>query len=149
LKVPGCLSEHVALSTIPSVLTVAVTCMLLASCVNALPSCSAGSVLLQGLSISGCKGSAVRVSGSISTPQVVQWASLPPGLHLVNTVLTGNAAAVGGGVRASRAAVYLDSVELSGNKAEQLGGGVSIDGGLLVATKTLFKSNSAGAGGFM
>jgi hypothetical protein len=120
--------------------------MLLAPRAHSLLSCSAGSVLLQGLSIIGCKGSAVRVSGSITTPQGVQWASLPPGLHLVNTVLTGNAAAVGGAVRASRAAVYLDSVELSGNKAEQLGGGVSIDGGLLVALKTTFKANSAGAG---
>lgn len=106
-------------------------------------------VLLQGLHLTGCKGSAVVVSGALGAPQGVQWASLPAGLHLVNTTLAGNAAAVGGGLRASRAAVYLESVQVSGNQADQLGGGVSVDGGLLVAFNTHFTDNTAGTNGQM
>lgn len=109
---------------------------------------SAG-VLLQGLHISGCKGSAVLASGGLSAPQGVQWASLPAGLHLLDCTLAGNAAGVGGGVRVSRAALYLDSVEVSGNQAAQLGGGVSIEQGLLVAVKAVFRDNTAGSGGLM
>jgi hypothetical protein len=104
-------------------------------------------VLLQGLHISGCEGSAVLASGALSAPQGVEWASLPAGLHLVNTTLTGNAGGVGAAVRASRAALYLDSVQVSGNQASQLGGGVSLDQGLLVAVKTNFQDNTAGADG--
>jgi hypothetical protein len=106
-------------------------------------------VLLQGLHISGCKASAVLATGVLSTPQGVEWGSLPAGLHLVNTTLAGNAGAVGGAVRASRAALYLDSVQVSGNQASQLGGGVSLQQGLLVALKTHFQDNTAGTNGQM
>lgn len=106
---------------------------------------SAG-VLLQGLHISGCSGSAVRVSGGLRPSQgLLQWSSLPAGLHLLDTSLSGNAAGVGGALRAERAAVYLDAVELSDNQAS-VGGAVSVNQGLLVALRSTFKANSAGSG---
>lgn len=108
------------------------------------PASSAG-VLLQGLHISGCGGSAVRVSGSLSPAQGVQWGQLPAGLHLVDTYLTSNRGAAGSALSASRAAVYMDAVEVADNTASQLGAGVRIDQGLLVALKTTFTGNKAGS----
>jgi hypothetical protein len=106
-------------------------------------------VLLAGLSISGCSGSAVVVSGGLAPPQGVQWAALPPGLHLLDTVLTGNDGAVGGAVRASKAAVYLDGVGVTANSASQLGGGISLEQGLLVALRSRLNDNTAGSSGQM
>lgn len=107
---------------------------------------SATGVLLQGLHISGCKNSAIRVSGGLQPVGTQQWAALPSGLHLVDSSLTGNAGNLGGALRVSRAAVYLDAVEVSSNQASELGGGVIVDQGVLVASRSIFTANTAGSG---
>ena len=87
----------------------------------------------------------MQVTGSLRPSRGVAWSQMPPGLHVVDTSLTGNAAATGAAIRAAGAAVYLDSVEVSGNKASRQGGGVHMEQGLLVALGTTFDANHAGA----
>jgi predicted outer membrane repeat protein len=65
----------------------------------------------------------------------------------VNSSFASNTASSnGGGIRASRAAVFLRDVEMSSNAAALFGGAVSIDGGLLLGEGITLASNKAGLG---
>lgn len=118
--------------------------LLLSACLFAW-SLACRDVLLQGLHVTGCSNSAVVVSGRYNLKDGLAQAT--PALHIIDSIIADNtASSKGGGIHATRAAVFMKGVELSENAAALFGGAVSIESGLLVMHRTTMKSNRAGLG---
>lgn len=66
---------------------------------------------------------------------------------IIRTIISGNSAVVGGGVRNLYGSVYMQGVTLSGNNASTSGGGIENGGGGTIITNTTVRNNTAGRTG--
>jgi hypothetical protein len=95
--------------------------------------------------VTGCSSTAIVVSGSYN-PKAGP-AQQTPALHLLDSSIAANtASSKGGGMCATKAAVFMRNVALSENAAALFGGAVSIQDGLLLAQGVAMVSNKAGLG---